>query len=100
MGCRITAFSGKQTKEGIDSIKELGAQEVVNSRDLKTVKDNGFTYNTVITTVPHVNKDFDVAFQGMVKPFGKFVQVGIPSYKDTMALDHIGLVFYGREIVG
>ena len=43
-----------------------------------------------------MNKGFDVAYQGMVKPKGKFVQVGIPNYQDTMDLDHIGLVFFGR----
>ncbi len=78
----------------------MGAQEVVNSRDLKAVKAKGMKFNAVITCVPHVNKEFDEAFQGMCKPLGKFVQVGIPSYKSTMSLDHIGLVFFGREIVG
>jgi D-arabinose 1-dehydrogenase-like Zn-dependent alcohol dehydrogenase len=36
----------------------------------------------------------------MTKPFGKFVQVGLPSYKETFALDHLGLVFFGRQLVG
>ena len=35
MAMRVTAFSGKKDHE---SIKKLGAQEVVNSRDLKEVK--------------------------------------------------------------
>ena len=43
-------------------MKLLGAQEVKNSRDLKVVKANGLKYDSVITTVPHVNKDFDRAF--------------------------------------
>jgi len=34
MGCRITAFTGKQTKEEVESIKAFGAHVVKNSRDL------------------------------------------------------------------
>lgn len=90
---RITAFSGNKDH---DSIKALGAVEVVNSRSIEEVKKRELSFNTVITTVPHTNPGLDKAFQGMVKPFGKFVQVGIPSKHGSMDLDHLQLVFFGK----
>jgi len=45
----------------------------VNSRDINAIKAKAFSYHAVITTVPHINKEVDLALQGMLKPKGKFV---------------------------
>ena len=76
MGMRVTAFTGSKDHE---SIKKLGAYRVVNSRDLKAVKKEAGKYNTIITTIPHANIEFDRAYQQLLLPLGKFVQVGIPN---------------------
>ena len=94
---RVTAFSGNKDKK---SILALGAVKVVNSRDLATVTKWQHKFNTVITCLPHTNPKLDKAFQGLAKPFGKFVQVGIPSKNGEMALDHLSLVFFGKELIG
>ena len=85
MGLRVTAFSGKKDKE---SIKKLGAYKVVNSRDLGELMMEEGQYHTVITTVPQVGEEFDKAFHNLLKPKGKFVQVGIPQKDAKMGLDH------------
>jgi D-arabinose 1-dehydrogenase-like Zn-dependent alcohol dehydrogenase len=95
---RVTAFSGSKD---IESIKKLGAVEVVNSRETKFINAKSMQYDCVITTVPHISKEgVERAMQGLTKPGGRFVQVGLPAFNEKLDFDHLGLVFFGRQFNG
>jgi len=59
MGFVVSAFS--RTKEP-EKILELGAMEVLNSCDKKVLRSKMGYFDSVITTIPHVNKDLDISF--------------------------------------
>ncbi len=73
-GCDVTAFTS--TIDKTDSLLELGAHHVVNSRDKEAIKALRGQFDMVISTV-NVNLPWH-NYIAALAPKGRLVQVGIP----------------------
>lgn len=72
MGAEVTAFSSNASKT--ESIKAMGADRVVNSRDPQALKALAGQFDLIISTVA-VDLDWQPYFQALA-PHGKFHTVG------------------------
>lgn len=72
MGAEVTAFSSNASKT--ESIKAMGADRVVNSRDPKALKALAGQFDLIVSTVA-VDLDWQPYFQALA-PHGKFHTVG------------------------
>jgi len=72
MGAEVTAFSSNASKT--ESIKAMGADRVVNSRDPKALKALAGQFDLIVSTVA-VDLDWQSYFQALA-PHGKFHTVG------------------------
>ncbi|WP_337026360.1 NADPH-dependent aldehyde reductase Ahr [Pantoea eucrina] len=72
MGAEVTAFSSNASKT--ESVKAMGADRVVNSRDPKALKALAGQFDLIISTVA-VDLDWQPYFQALA-PHGKFHTVG------------------------
>lgn len=75
-GCKVTAFTTRLDKE--EFIKGLGADRVVLS-NAETFKAEAGKFNLILNTLP-VGDDLTVLVS-LTKPFGTFVQLGLPDVR-------------------
>jgi len=90
MGCKVTAFSSSSEKG--DMIKELGAERVISSTDLKALSGEMYKYKMVINTLPTSDEKLLNTYLGIVKPNGYLVQVGLPPAQMKFVVDPIVLI--------
>ena len=72
LGCHITAFTNSEDKNSL--LKELGADEIMNSIDKNQIKKLGAKFDLIISTV-NVKLDWDL-FLSIIKPRGRLHFVG------------------------
>jgi alcohol dehydrogenase (NADP+) len=95
MGAHVVAFTTSESKRG-DAL-DLGADEVVVSRDLKAMKPHAGSFDFILDTVA-ASHDLD-AFTSLLKRDGTLCLVGVPA--DPHPSPDVGaLIFKRRSIAG
>jgi D-arabinose 1-dehydrogenase-like Zn-dependent alcohol dehydrogenase len=98
MGCKVVAFSSSREKDEL--IKELGAERVVSSGDLKALDKEKYSFNVVLNTVPVFDEKLFSAHIGLVKPNGHFVQIGLPAVETPLKIDPMLIVSKQIKLTG
>src|SRR6058998_781049 len=73
-GAEVYAFTASASK--VNDIRRFGAKEVVVVDSLETLKPHNKSLDYMISTIP-VNYNV-AAYASLVKPYGNYVQVGMP----------------------
>ena len=96
MGKHVTAFTTSDKKTEL--LKKLGADKVVISTDPKQMKEAKNSIEFLVNTVPN---DIDVQpYIDCVEKGGKFIQVGMPGYADTLKVNVNKLAGNEIELIG
>lgn len=95
MGAHVVAFTTSDSKR--DAALELGADEVVVSRDAAEMKAHRGTFDMILNTVA-ASHDLD-QFTGLLKHDGTLVLVGVPEHPHPSP-DVQALIFKRRAIAG
>lgn len=98
MGCKVDIFSSNHEKD--DLIKELGADKVIIwTYGEHLVLQN--EYDVVLNTLPcELSGDQFIDFFQVLKPKGKFLQVGLCEKGKFLVLDPVDLVGKGISFIG
>ena len=99
MGCKVTAFSNSREKDEF-IVKELRAERVVSSGDLKALDKEKYRFNVVLNTVPAFDDKLFKAWLSLVKPNGYFVQIGLPAVETPLVIDPMWIVMKQIKLVG
>ena len=95
MGAHVVAFTTSESKR--QAARELGADEVVISRDAAQMKAHAGSFDMILDTVA-ASHDLD-AFSSLLKRDGTLVLVGVPEHPHP-APDVSKLIFHRRAISG
>ena len=96
MGKHVTAFTTSEKKK--DLLKQLGADKIVVSNDPEQMKAAKDSIEFLVNTVPN-DVDFE-PYVACVERGGKFIQVGMPAYNDSLKLNINNIVANEIEIIG
>jgi len=98
MGCKVTAISNSREKD--DLIKELGAERIVSSGDLKALDKEKYRFAVVLNTIPSFDEKLFKSYISLTKPNGYFVQIGLPSVETPLVIDPMWIVMKQIKLVG
>jgi len=93
-GCNVTAFTSSKDKEAL--IKDLGADKVIVTNE-GTFRQEAGKYHLVLNTLPEGQKLND--YIGLVRPRGKFCQLGVPDVAKPSPITPFLLIFNQVSIV-
>jgi uncharacterized zinc-type alcohol dehydrogenase-like protein len=96
LGYHVTAFSSSLDKT--EFLKQLGAHDVVNYTDSKSMTQHAGQYDFIINTAP-IDEGFN-SFVQLVAPLGKIVQVGLPEAGKHLKVQAFSLTGGNVTIVG
>lgn len=98
MGCQTDVFTSSRSKEAM--IKKLGGDNVYvwTKGEHSHLKDY---YDCVLNTLPvSITADEAHSIMEVVKPYGKWLQVGIPDIKDDLVIRYTDLVLKSVSVIG
>lgn len=98
MGLEVHAFSASEGKE--EFFKSLGITKAVNWRKEDLAKYEG-QYDLLLNTIP-VGLDQKEMHNllNCLKPYGKFINVGLSDIKETLVIGQFSLVQKGLSVIG
>jgi uncharacterized zinc-type alcohol dehydrogenase-like protein len=95
LGAHVVAFTTSENKR--DAAKQLGADEVINSRNIEEMNAHANSFDFILNTVA-ASHDLD-AFTGLLKRDGTMTLVGVPEHPHPSP--NVGsLIFKRRAIAG
>lgn len=98
MGLEVHAFSASEGKD--EFFKKIGISKAINWRKEK-LSNYAHQYDLLLNTIPVGLKKEDMeGLLGCIKPYGKFINVGLPDVKETIEFQHFSLVADSLTIVG
>lgn len=81
-GCKVTAFTSSLDKK--EEIMKLGADEVLSSRDLESLKAQKSKFSLVLNTLSISDDDHFAAFVDLTALLGTYCQLGMPPKSDLV----------------
>lgn len=99
LGCHAVGFTRTEAK--IDSIKALGADEViVVDKESNVFKQHAGTFDAILNCLPVSDTGSMNNYLSLLKPRGKLLQVGAPSFSTPMSFGFFPLILNEIEVIG
>jgi len=95
-GCHVTVFT--TSKDKIQLCKDLGADEVVVTKEEGAFKKNAGKYDVVLNTIHDLDQQMFDDYTSLIAPQGTFVQLGAPMTEIKWKMGT--LVFNEAKFVG
>lgn len=100
MGLEVHAFSTSESKEKLEFFKSLGITKIVNWKKEKLSAYENH-YDLMLNTLPVMVKEEELAsLLNCLKPYGKFINVGLSNVCDKITLGQFNFVSKNLSIIG